>query len=213
MARATLTLTIPDGIWIGDLSRHHPAAFFQVLAAMPGETSGFGLVEISGPEVEAVVAGMADAEAVADLTVLRAGTETALVQFETDDHAILTPIRKSGVPIEMPITIGDGEAVIDVTAPRPRLSALADALSAHGIDYSVDRIHGTEASSQSLTDRQWTLVRAAVEAGYYDTPRGCSLTELADDLDLAKSTCSETLHRAEGRIVKRYVDEHSEFLG
>lgn len=60
---------------------------------------------------------------------------------------------------------------------------------------------------QLLTERQLTLVRAAVEHGYYDTPRRCSLTGLPAEIDLAKWTCSETLHRAEGRIIKQFLDD------
>jgi hypothetical protein len=45
--------------------------------------------------------------------------------------------------------------------------------------------------------------------GYYDTPRDCPLTELADELEIAKSTCSGTLHRAEETIVKRFVAQQA----
>ncbi|WP_231185036.1 helix-turn-helix domain-containing protein [Haladaptatus sp. DYF46] len=37
-----------------------------------------------------------------------------------------------------------------------------------------------------------------MEKGYYDTPRRCSLTELAGELDVSKSTLSVVLHRAKG---------------
>jgi predicted DNA binding protein len=45
----------------------------------------------------------------------------------------------------------------------------------------------------------------AVEQGYYDTPRGCTLTELSDELGLAKSTLSERLHRVEEKVVKEFL--------
>jgi predicted DNA binding protein len=54
------------------------------------------------------------------------------------------------------------------------------------------------------------VLLTAVECGYYDTPRECSLTELAGELGVAKSTCSETLHRIEEVVVKRFVRELSE---
>jgi len=63
-----------------------------------------------------------------------------------------------------------------------------------------------------LTDRQRDLVVAAVQQGYYDTPRGSSLTELSDHLGMAKSTVSETLHRAEETVVKEFVAELDEGL-
>jgi len=41
---------------------------------------------------------------------------------------------------------------------------------------------------------------------YYDTQREVSLSELANEFGIAKSTCSEVLHRAEGKIVKEFLD-------
>jgi predicted DNA binding protein len=57
-----------------------------------------------------------------------------------------------------------------------------------------------------LTDRQRWLLHEAMERGYYDTPRRITLVELADELGIAKSTCSETLHRCEGRVMEQFVD-------
>jgi predicted DNA binding protein len=58
-----------------------------------------------------------------------------------------------------------------------------------------------------LTDQQRRLLVTAVEEGYYDTPRECTLTELAEAVDLAKSTASVTLHRAEERVIKEFAAE------
>ena len=59
---------------------------------------------------------------------------------------------------------------------------------------------------QLLTERQQGLVRTAVDAGYYNTPRECTLTELAEIVDIATSTASETLHRAEAKIITQFVE-------
>lgn len=213
MPRATLLVTIPPSVWIGDLSRAHPDATFRVLAAMPGVDSGVGLLEITGSSPEPVVAELDRADAVTDCRVLSTGARTTLVQVESTDHTLLAPIQRSGAPFELPITINDGEATLEVTAPRDRLSELATALESAGIAFTVASVVPTGHAEQPLTDRQWSLVRVALEQGYYDTPRGCSLTALADEVGLAKSTCSETLHRAEGRIVKQFLREHSASLG
>ena len=55
MPRAKLTLTIPEGVWIGDLSRDYPQARFRILSALPGEESGVGLLEVSAPDLVAVL--------------------------------------------------------------------------------------------------------------------------------------------------------------
>jgi predicted DNA binding protein len=92
-----------------------------------------------------------------------------------------------------------------VTAPQERLSTLAEQLDNFGIRYRVEYVRDQLHDESLLTDRQRRVVAAAVEAGYYDTPRDCSLTELADDLDIAKSTASETIRRATDRVVAQFL--------
>lgn len=210
MPKAKLRLTIPDGIWIGDVSRAHPDTRVRVLAAIPDELTGVGLAEVSGPDVPAVLAAMDEEEDLTDVELLQRGESEALVQFETTDPLLLFPARGSGVPLQMPFDIRDGEATWEVTAPHERLSALGDQLEEFGITFAVEYVHEHTASEQLLTDRQRELVETAVELGYYDTPRTCSLTELAEALDIAKSTCSSTLHRAEERIVKAFVERQTD---
>lgn len=205
MPLARLTLTIPEFVWIGDLTRRFPDATVRVLAAIPDGATGVGLAEVSADDTEAVLSAMEGYDDLPSVEVLQRGDETALAQFETTEPLLLQPVRDSGVPLEMPFEIEDGEAVWEVTAPRDRLSALGDQLDELGIRYSVDAVRDRLADDRLLTDRQRRLLSAAIEAGYYDTPRRCSLTELADREGIAKSTASETLHRAEERIVKQYA--------
>jgi hypothetical protein len=94
-----------------------------------------------------------------------------------------------------------------VTATRDRLSALGDQLRELGLEFDVESVTQRVETDRLLTDRQATLVETAVEAGYYDTPRSCTLTDLAERAGIAKSTASETLHRAEGKIVKQFVGD------
>jgi hypothetical protein len=207
MPRAKLTLTLPEGVWIGELSRSYPDARFRILAAIPGENDGVGLLEVTAADLVGVLGDMEGMPEVTEMELFRRTGEMVLLQFETTEPLLLAPMQGSGVPIEMPFDIVGGEASWEVTAPRERLSALTEQLEAFGIAYRVDHIRQGFDVEQFLTDRQRRVVEAAIDAGYYDTPRGCSLTDLADDLGIAKSTCSETLHRAEGKIVKRHVEE------
>lgn len=45
------------------------------------------------------------------------------------------------------------------------------------------------------------LLNAAIDLGYYDRPRRCTLRELADELDLSKSAVSRRLRRIEEQAV------------
>jgi predicted DNA binding protein len=132
---------------------------------------------------------------------------TAIVQFETSDPLLLLSIQESGAPLELPLTIQGGEAVLELTASRDRLSAFGQRLEAFGLSYTLDRVYDAVETPDLLTDQQRRLLVTAVEEGYYDTPRECTLTELAQVVGLAKSTASVTLHRAEERVLKEFAAE------
>ncbi|WP_135822821.1 helix-turn-helix domain-containing protein [Halostella litorea] len=207
MPQAQLTLTVPEETWIGDLSRSYPDARVRILAALADEAAGVGLAEIAARDLPDLVGDMAAYDEVIDLELLQDYEDEALVQFETTMPLLLFAVQDSGVPLELPFDIVDGAAEWTVTAPQDRLSELGEQLDTVGVSYTVDYVQQTIDSDQLLTDHQLNLVRTAVEVGYYDTPRTCSLTELAEELDIAKSTCSESLHRAEEKIVKQFLED------
>lgn len=205
MPHAELTLTIPEEIWIGDVSRTYDDATFRILAALPGEDSGVGLAEITSADLPAVLRDIEERESVTTMEILSHRDNKALIQFETSMPLLLFPVQGSGIPLEMPFTLSDGQAVWEISAPQERLSELGEQLEEFGIPFNVNRIQQHIESEQLLTESQLELVEEAIESGYYDTPRSCSLTELADRAGIAKSTCSETLHRAEEKILKQFV--------
>jgi predicted DNA binding protein len=210
MPRATLTLTVPEVIWIGDLSRRYPEMRIEVLAAVQNDDRGVALAELSAPDESRVLSELEGYDGVAGVELLSDGDEETLVQLETTVPLLLEPIQRSGVPLEMPFTIRNGNVVWEVTTSRERLSKLGEHLEELGIPFTVDSIYQEVESEQVLTDHQWELLRTAAEHGYYDTPRDCTQEELAEALGIAKSTCSETLHRAEERVIKRFIESHED---
>jgi predicted DNA binding protein len=207
MPQAKLRLDIPDEVWIGELTREYPDATVRILAALSDEEAGVGLAEITAPDPRALVEKMEDSEDVTTVDTLKFSDGEVLVQFETTMPLLLLPARDSGVPLEMPFSIQNGTATWEVTAPSERLSELGSQLESFGISFTVDYVQQRLNEEQLVTDRQRRIVQTALEEGYYDTPRDCSLTELADSLDIAKSTASETLHRAEEKIIKHYAEQ------
>lgn len=205
MPHAKLTLTVPEEVWIGELTRAYPEATIRILAAISDDEDGVGLAEIVSESLPEVVAEMDGYDDVTDLDLMRREDDRAVIQFSTTEPLLLLPARGSGVPLEMPFELSDGEAVWEVTAPQDRLSALGDQLELFDISFSVDYIQQHVTDEPLLTERQRRLLCQAVEDGYYDTPRECSLTELAERMEIAKSTASETLHRAEEKVIKEFV--------
>ena len=207
MASTTITLDVPESIWVGDLTRSHEGSTIRVLAAVTDGDGGVGLATVTAPDLVTFIEDMESHADVAEIELLKHTAREALIQFETPEPLLLSVAEGSRIPLEMPFEISDGRATWELTAPRDRLGDLCRQLDDAGVEYTVEEIRQEIESEQLLTDRQWEILEVAVERGYYDTPRDVSLTELSETLGVAKSTCSETLHRAEGRIIKRYVSE------
>lgn len=70
----------------------------------------------------------------------------------------------------------------------------------------VESWSGTRAPWSSLSPGQREAVETAVEHGYYETPREVTLTELAERVDVPRSTLSYRLRRAEARLAKAASD-------
>jgi len=202
MTRARFVLTLPEGGWLGTLSREWPAATVELLTAIRGERGSVGVLWITSPNVKRVLDAVADLAAVTERSVFHRTTGEAAVGFDADQLLPFDAASEAGVPVDPPVEISDGDATVDVIGLPGRISALGQVLDARSIAYRIAFLSEDVSIRTRLTQKQRTLVLEAIDRGYYDTPRTCSLTELAEAMGLAKSTISETLHRAEEVLVK-----------
>lgn len=53
----------------------------------------------------------------------------------------------------------------------------------------------------SIPPRQRELLNTAVERGYFEIPRECTLEEIADEMGITKTTASNHLRKLEGEVV------------
>jgi hypothetical protein len=207
MPYAKLTITIPDSVWISEVSRGHADTRFRVLAATANKTSGVARLEIIGGDPPAVCREIRAYDSVTDLTILESDPGRSCVQIETTMPLLLTALQEAGVPLKMPLEVREGQLSLELTIPQETLSTLGNIFDEVGIQYTVERIQQEVSSDSLLTERQQWAIDEAIDRGYYDTPRRITLVELAEELDVAKSTCSEILHRAEERVLKEYVSD------
>lgn len=210
MPRTKLTVAIPPETWMGAVSKRHPDSSFSVLTAMVGEETGVGLIELQSDDPVAVIADANSQPAVRDLDLLSKHDDQALLQVESARPHLLEPVVSAGVPLSTPFTIRDGEVTWELTTTAERLSTLGDRLREANVEFAIEYVQNVEdtTADRLLTPRQQEVLAAAAAAGYYDSPRGASLTEVAESLGVAKATASGVLHRAEGRIVSWFLDEH-----
>ncbi len=70
----------------------------------------------------------------------------------------------------------------------------------------VNEDEGENVPRNLLGDRQWEVVQAAVQWGYYDDPKGVSMRQMSERLNMARSTIGEHLHNAEATLVRWLVE-------
>ncbi len=207
MTRVRLRVESAEGSWTGDVSRAFPEATLRMNGVITDDDTAFVLLSVDGASRGAVVEALRTHEAVDDAGVIATGSRETTVHVAGDTPRFVTAARRSGLPIDLPVEVVDGDASIAVVGDRDRLSLLTERLAEAGTTFDIERVGDrVDEAARILTDTQRELVSEALDAGYYDTPRTCTLTELAERMGIAKSTCSETLQRAEEQLIKRSVD-------
>lgn len=213
MTVVRLELTLPDGTWGADVSETHPLTSFRVLAAMPGSKASYQLLSIQGDEVGEAVEALRNHQTVDELDEVQRSDTEVTVRFTATRAPVLEAARESGLPIKLPFHLVDGQTTVELVGSRKHMSAFGRQLVDAGVEYEVDLVTSHRHLDQLLTDVQADLLTEAIERGYYETPRECTLTELADAVGIAKSTCSVTLQRAESSVMKRFAKERSALDG
>lgn len=223
MPRAQFAVTIPSGDWLGEFSRRNRRADVSLQSAVRDDETGTCVLHLQVEPSPAIPAAERREDwsvpdecrgTLAEFGAVQCVDDVSdhgdhwrgLVEVECDP--ILAAADAARTPVSYPIPIRDGVAIVRVSGPRPRLATLGDHLDAAGVSWRVDWIRRGSTSEALLTPAQWRILRTALERGYYESPRECTLTELADALDIAKSTCSERLHLAQATVVKHLLEQH-----
>lgn len=193
---------------LADLSVAHPDATFRILTSLSTDAGHVTLVEIDDLDPEIVGEFLEGDPEVLAHDVLHADDQKAVVQFlQGSEPAAGRAGRASGNPPPYPLVLRDGWIHAESTTTHDRLSAFREQLDAVDVRYELLSVSQSRDPTALLTDRQREFVTEAIERGYYDAPRRCSLTDLADALGVNKATASGILHRAEGAIVKEFIGE------
>ena len=126
------------------------------------------------------------------------------------DRTYLNAFGVEGVVVRLPVRYNPDRSV-DLTflgagpAIEDALAAVPDAVSTEV--RAVTEYDGRVGEpAEGLTERQREAVEAALAVGYYDSPRGGTVGEVATRLDVATSTAAEHLRKAERRTMRKAID-------
>jgi predicted DNA binding protein len=204
MAHACIRIELSEGRWKADVSRNHPDVSLRVLGMVLGDDRAVETITISGCTIVECLSDIDTHPDVDAFDVVDQRTSRATAQVETLEPSVLSTASEAGTPLVYPAAVHREELTATIIGSRAAISALGDRLRGDDLRFEVAYIHSDHDVSQVLTDRQEEVLFIAVKNGYYKSPRGCTLTELADVLNIAKSTCSATLQRAEEAIVEYF---------
>ncbi|WP_136588878.1 helix-turn-helix domain-containing protein [Salinigranum halophilum] len=132
--------------------------------------------------------------------------------LEYDPNDMICPkLVREGFVHSAPCRIEDGREYWQVVyaGERDRIEPKLDVIrDEEGADIDVARIASSGSASSerarrldTLTPSQREVFDLAREHGYYEWPRGVSTRELADELDVSKTTLLEHLRKAEAKLL------------
>ena len=193
---------------LAELSKTHPDSTFRILTSLSMDAGHMTLVEVEGLDPEVVGEFLKNDSEVLKYDILHIDDQKAVFQFLQDSEPPAGHAgRESGNPPPYPLVLRDGWIHAESTTTHDRLSEFRRQLEAVGVKYELLSVAQSHDPMELLTGRQREFVTEALERGYYDSPRRCSLTDLADALGVNKATASGILHRAEGAIIKEFMEE------
>lgn len=204
MPRIQLKLKPPFGQLVR-FSNDRPDEEFRILSARPIEEGLLSVLEAKTSDPEAIIRYFEDSVEVQSYEVLQADQGNLLIQCEISEPAPHRVAQSTGILATFPLIVRNGWMFIELTTTHNRLSEFTSGLEEADVAFEILSITQSVDVMDLLTDRQWQFVTEAVERGYYDSPRECSVVELAATLDVSQSTASGILHRAEERIIKEFV--------
>lgn len=205
MISATLRIELPTDLWVTAISTAHPRATLRLLSGYrSGETAlelGETVADDPGPIVEAIRTH----PAIREFEVLESDGRRTLARYETLDTALYDFVEMVDSTIEFPVVVTNGHYEFEVTGTRPDLDRIHTVLEESPLSYELQSIVTSADPDSVLTDRQREVLRTAHREGYFRVPRDCSLAELAEILEVDKSTASTVLRRGEARLVDWFL--------
>ena len=209
-----------EGDWTAELERYN--VFAEFLASSFRDRRYIGIMALETVALEPVLTVIEGHRMIDSVTVLEQydatdSTRTAATLFLRGSLTEFTPLQtlmyEGYLPLG-PTELEGGRECFDLLLnDREELSKAVDLLREFG-DVSVDRISQdfrrevfpSRAEWQellsSIPERRRELLNRAVEQGYFEIPRQITLEELAEEMDITKTTASTHLRKAEQQLIE-----------
>lgn len=220
-----------DRLPLVDVAAEHPAATLSVAVGQPNQTGPPPFaVTVQAPDLDAVEATLEDSPFVAEMVRLAADAAarryrivpaTAMEEQlgpAVSDVERLRSLHATRAIIERIEVVRDGWRQRRRCADRAAFDAYwsfwreEGSVTIHRLVESPD-CETASPGAEALSDRQREALVTAFELGYFEVPRGATLTDVANELDIAAPSCSERLRRAQRALIAGSLDAPDETDG
>lgn len=181
----------------------------RILAMLPVDEVLQAVAEIEASDIDAAVETLCRHRSVTASETLHQSPTSAVLKVTMEWPVFYSIARDCGTPIVPPVVFRDETATFEIREMGAKLTELIEELEDENCSPSIEWIHDHTEPHRLLSMHQREIVTTAIELGYYESPRNCTLTELSEHLGIAKSTCSDRLRRAEEAIIRWHID-HSD---
>lgn len=203
--RARFRMVLPDDVWVTKVSTSFPDATLRLLTGVPKGDRALELGEVRAENPEPVTEAIQKHPDISVYDQLYIDDHRAIGQYEADEKSLYEFLWASSLPPEFPIIVENGEMEFDLTATQEQFETFGSALDETGHQYELLTLVHTDEQDALLTARQEKYLAVAYRRGYFKVPRECTLAELADALDVDKSSASETIRRGAGRVIGQFI--------
>ncbi|RUM34931.1 MAG: hypothetical protein DSY33_00865 [Archaeoglobus sp.] len=136
----------------------------------------------------------------------------ALVNLKTSDRKTVIVIDEHRCPLAQKILNSGAivssaeihkDIIWNVVCNNDTLKNLMNELEKSKVNYeliSKEKFSGDD----EITYKEYVLLKLAFESGFFDSPKKIKLEEIAETLNISKSTASETLRRGLRKVLKLF---------
>ncbi len=195
-----IEVRLPEGHWAGDVTRDNPSAILRIDEHMAlGKGRGSARAS-SSEDISQTISSHPGIEDFRSLDRLRFA-----VDIGPEGGGFLKPLREVGVIPHTPFEVRDGWVNWTIECSREKIRDLIGKFKSENIPHRL--ISTKSSSSRLLTPRQREVFDVAMHEGFYDVKRRITLTEMANLLEISKSTLSAQLQRIESSVMHSFAEE------
>lgn len=203
--KSILHIHFPPQLWLV-LTKKFPYLQFEIRAFVPIEQDPFvgnSLIAVTGTNPEQILSDLDNHPSLLSYSIMERSPNQIILNTITRDQFLLISIVKNMILVDLPVPVSNGVAEFTVSSTRENIDLFIADLENRGLQVEIKTIgnYSQDSLAQILTPRQYEVYQTAKDCGYYNSPRQITLTELAQEMDVAKSSLSTMLQRIHSKLL------------